>query len=320
MLPVIAGLLFLALTLLPALWARAVLRRYGGARSDYPGSGGELARHLLDRHGLHHVPVESTAQGDHYDPEARAVRLAPEHHDGRSLTAVTVAAHEVGHALQHHAGYAPLRWRTRLVRIAQGAEKAGAALMLFLPLFTLLTRAPSAGLVVLLAGLASFGTAILVHLVTLPVELDASYRRALPLLASGYLPRADLRPARQILTACAFTYVAASLFSVLNLWRWLAILRRSTRIPPSQRAHQRQAGDWRVRRDIMRLFLCGNWCRRSDGGECCVGKCERKGNTWSGFCCWSVCSWGALPATPSKGRCSGRSWPSRWGCSSHATG
>jgi Zn-dependent membrane protease YugP len=226
MLPAIIAVLFLALTLLPALWARAVLRRYGSERRDYPGSGGELARHLLDRHGLHHVAVESTAQGDHYDPADRAVRLSAENFGGRSLTAVTVAAHEVGHALQDHAGYAPLAWRTRLVRVAQGAEKAGAALMLLLPVLTLATRAPSAGLVVFLAGLASFGGAILVHLVTLPVELDASYRRALPLLANGYLPQVDLRPARQILTACAFTYVAASLFSVLNLWRWLAILRR----------------------------------------------------------------------------------------------
>lgn len=226
MLPLIVGLLLLALTLLPALWAKAVLRRYSGTRQDYPGSGGELARHLLDRHGLHQVAVETTEQGDHYDPEAKAVRLVPAHFDGRSLTAVTVAAHEVGHALQDHHGYTPLVWRTRLVHLARGAEKAGAALMLALPLFTLLTRAPSAGLVLFLAGLASFGTAILVHLATLPVELDASYRRALPLLASGYLPPQDLAPARRILTACAFTYVAASLFSVLNLARWWAILRR----------------------------------------------------------------------------------------------
>ncbi|MEW6646627.1 MAG: zinc metallopeptidase [Pseudomonadota bacterium] len=226
MLFAIIGLLILFLTLAPALWAKTVLRRYSGVRRDYPGSGGELARHLLDRHGLKHVAVETTEQGDHYDPQARAVRLAPEHFNGRSLTAVTVAAHEVGHALQDHSGYAPLAWRTRLVRLAQGAEKAGAALMLALPVLTLLTRAPSAGLVMFLAGLASFGGAILVHLVTLPVELDASYRRALPLLASGYLPPGDLRPARQILTACAFTYVAASLFSMLNLARWWAILRR----------------------------------------------------------------------------------------------
>ncbi|GAB4300779.1 MAG: zinc metallopeptidase [Thiohalomonadaceae bacterium] len=226
MLFAIIGLLILFLTLAPALWAKMVLRRYSGMRRDYPGSGGELARHLLDRHGLKHVAVETTEQGDHYDPQARAVRLAPEHFNGRSLTAVTVAAHEVGHALQDHSGYAPLAWRTRLVRLARGAEKAGAALMLALPVLTLLTRAPSAGLVMFLAGLASFGGAILVHLVTLPVELDASYRRALPLLASGYLPRSDLHPARQILTACAFTYVAASLFSVLNLARWWAILRR----------------------------------------------------------------------------------------------
>ncbi len=211
---------------LPSWWANAVLRRHRGERKDYPGTGGEFARHLLDRFGMGHVRVEATDGGDHYDPAAKAVRLSPEHLDARSLTAVTVAAHEVGHAIQDHRGYAPLAWRTRLVSVANSAEKLGVGLMMFAPMLLLATRAPVGGLIMLLGGVMSFGAAALVHLVTLPVELDASYRRAMPILASGYLPRRDLSPARHILTACAFTYVAASLSSMLNLWRWLAILRR----------------------------------------------------------------------------------------------
>lgn len=211
---------------LPSWWAGAVLRRHSGERGDYPGTGGEFARHLLDRFGMGHVRVEATEAGDHYDPAVKAVRLTPQYLDGRSLTAVTVAAHEVGHAIQDHKGYAPLAWRTRLVSVAGSAEKLGAVLMMGAPVLLLATRAPAGGLIMLLGGALSFGAAALVHLVTLPVELDASYRRALPILASGYLPDSDLAPARRILTACAFTYVAASLASMLNLWRWLAILRR----------------------------------------------------------------------------------------------
>ncbi|OOG23238.1 peptidase [Thioalkalivibrio denitrificans] len=222
---ILFALVLLAL-FLPSWWAGWVLRRYSTEREDYPGTGGEFARHLLDRFDMGHVQVEETNGGDHYDPMAKAVRLSPEYLNGRSLTAVTVAAHEVGHAIQDHRGYTPLAWRTRLVSVAGSAEKLGAALMMLAPLLLLVTRRPAGGLIMLLGGALSFGAAALVHLVTLPVELDASYRRAMPILASGYLPKEDLAPARRILTACAFTYVAASLASMLNLWRWLAILRR----------------------------------------------------------------------------------------------
>ncbi len=211
------------------LWTRRVFDRFSTPRDDYPGTGGEVARHLRDRLDMPEVKVETTEMpmGDHYDPEAKAVRLTPEKFDGKSLTAVTVAAHEVGHAIQDHTGYLPLAERTRLLRIAQGAEKVGAVVMLGIPVAAALTRVPAAGLLVFLAGLATMGIATLVHLVTLPVEWDASFRRALPVLEQdGYLSREDLHGARRILTAAALTYVASSLASLLNLWRWIALLRR----------------------------------------------------------------------------------------------
>lgn len=224
MIVVLIGVL-LALFLLPNLWAQWVLKRHGAPRDDYPGTGGELAEHLLERLGIEGVMVEMTEGGDHYDPQARRVRLSQEHYAGRSLTAVTVAAHEVGHAIQHHQGYAPLAARTRLVRVAQRAEKLGALLMMAAPVLLVATRMPGGTLLLVLAAVLSFGTAALVHLITLPVELDASFQRALPLL-KGYIPPYDMPGARHVLTACAFTYVAASLASLLNLGRWLAILRR----------------------------------------------------------------------------------------------
>ncbi len=113
---VILILLALVLVFGPGLWVRRVLARYSLPADRYSGSGAQLARHLLDAHGLSSVKVETTETGDHYDPEAKAVRLTPDKFDGRSLTAITVAAHEVGHALQDHQEYAPLRFRTRLVK------------------------------------------------------------------------------------------------------------------------------------------------------------------------------------------------------------
>jgi Zn-dependent membrane protease YugP len=212
--------------LAPGWWARAVLRRHAGRRDDIPHTGAQLARRLLGELGLVDVVVEVSERGDHYDPAARAVRLSAGNYDGCSLTAVTVAAHEVGHALQDQSGYAPLAWRTRLVRLAQAAERAGSLVMLMTPVLMLLSRRPVTGVFGFAIGAAGFLAAALVHLVTLPVELDASFRRALPLLARAGLPERDLGPARRILAACALTYLAASLSGMLDLWRWLAALRR----------------------------------------------------------------------------------------------
>jgi len=202
------------------------MKRYHEPADRYPGTGAELARDLLDRLGLESVPVERTDQGDHYDPETRAVRLSVENHDGRSLTAVTVAAHEVGHAIQHAVGYGPLVWRTKLVKAAQRVQRIGLLLIAAMPIVLLALRLPRAGLTLLLFGVAGLASGIVVHLVTLPTELDASFRRALPLLdKGGYLKPEDRAPARKILTAAAFTYVAASLMGLLNFWWWLRVLR-----------------------------------------------------------------------------------------------
>lgn len=224
---IIAAGLVLALLFGPAVWVRRVMARHSKPANRYPGTGGELARHLLDRLGLHGVKVEATEQGDHYDPEAKAVRLTQDKLNGRSLTAMTVAAHEVGHAVQDYDGYAAFHWRGRLVRASTVAEKVGGGMLVALPVVILITRVPATGLLFLAAGLLSLGAATIVHLVTLPVELDASFGRALPLLDKGrYLKPEDRPAARRILTAAAMTYVAASLTSLLNIWRWMRLARR----------------------------------------------------------------------------------------------
>jgi Zn-dependent membrane protease YugP len=154
------------------------------------------------------------------------VRLTPDKHTGRTLTAITVAAHEVGHALQHAADEPLFRWRSRLAVWAGAAQKAGSFLLFLAPLLVLFSRAPSPGAVSALAAFLVLGLGVVVQFVTLPVELDASFRKAMPLLASGYLEPRQVGPARSILRAAAWTYVAASLAGLLNFWRWLQVLRR----------------------------------------------------------------------------------------------
>lgn len=225
-------LLSIALVLfLPQWWVKRILSRYSTPNDRYQGTGGELARHLLDRLGLEAVGVErvdlkAPLAGDHYDPKDRVVRLLPNHFDGRSLTAITVAAHEVGHAIQHADGYKPLLWRTRLVEWMQRFQKLGIVMIALMPLAMVALRTPRGGLMLLAVGLASLASGIVIHLMTLPTEIDASFKRALPLLTKGgYLKPGDERHARKILSAASLTYVAASLLGLVNFWWWLRVLR-----------------------------------------------------------------------------------------------
>jgi Zn-dependent membrane protease YugP len=224
---VILAVALLALTIGPSLWVQNVMRRYREPANRYPRTGGQTARQLLDALGLRNVATEVTEHGDHYDPTARVVRLSADNFNGRSLTAVTIAAHEVGHALQHARGFGPLMWRTRLVQWVQPIEKIGAGMLMLAPFAGALTRSPYLGLIGLAGGVLTLGVGVGVHFLTLPTELDASFVRALPLLQKhGVIRREDMPKARRLLTAAAFTYVAVALQSLLNIARWWAILRR----------------------------------------------------------------------------------------------
>ncbi|MCG6967385.1 MAG: zinc metallopeptidase [Chromatiaceae bacterium] len=217
----------LAMIFLPQVWVQQVLARHNREpERNFPGTGGELAHHLLARFGLDGVKVETSEAGDHYDPGARCVRLTPDKFDGRTLTAITVAAHECGHALQHARGEPLFMLRSRLAGSAVWAARLGSLLILAAPLFGLLARAPSPALVSVLGGFLVMGFGVVVQLVTLPVELDASFGKALPVLEAGFLEPEQRPAARRILRAAAWTYVAASLASLLSFWRWMAILRR----------------------------------------------------------------------------------------------
>jgi len=220
-------ILVIALVFGPGWWVRKVMSRYSEPADRYDGTGGELARYLLDGFDLKDVKVEEAPEGDHYDPQEKVIRLTPGNLNGRSLTAVTVAAHEVGHALQDASGYAPLRIRSQLVVLTQPVQRLGAGILMAAPFVGMLTRVPMVSLLMILGGFMSLGATTLVHLVTLPTELDASFKRALPILEKGeILKEVDLPHARRLLTAAALTYLSASLASLLNIARWWALLRR----------------------------------------------------------------------------------------------
>ncbi len=219
----------------PSYWARRTFRRYAVERDDIPGTGAELALHLIKRFELP-VTVEKLesddgsgegSAGDHYDPISHTVRLSAANHDGRSLTAVAVAAHEVGHAIQHQRREAAFLWRLRLTIIANGAQKLGAIALIAMPIIALISRHPPSGLLIGAIGFLSMGGAALVHLITLPVERDSSFGNDLPILKQGgYLKPGDEKAVHKILKAAALTYFAASLAALLNLGRWLQVLRR----------------------------------------------------------------------------------------------
>ncbi|MCU7917345.1 MAG: zinc metallopeptidase [Candidatus Thiodiazotropha sp. (ex Epidulcina cf. delphinae)] len=219
--------LLLLLILGPQLWVQRVMARYNRyPEENFPGNGGELARHLLDHFTLHQVVVEATETGDHYDSVAKTVRLSKDKLEGRTLTAITLAAHEVGHALQD-AGDEPLfRWRTRFGTFAMGAQRLGSFLLFAAPILSIASRAPSVGMISLLAGFLVIGSNVLLQLATLPVELDASFKKALPILQTGYLTPEQHTGAKRILWAAALTYLSASLAGLLNFWQWMRVLKR----------------------------------------------------------------------------------------------
>lgn len=220
--------LLLLLIFVPNLWANHIFKKYAVEIDEFPGTGGELAQHLITRLELDDVHVEEGEQNEnYYDPDKKLVKLSADNFNGKSLTAVTVAAHEIGHAMQHKFNYKPLILRSRLAKFSWYAEKVAAMLLVAFPFISLLTRVPAIGIFTLVCGLTILLLPVIIHLVTLPVELDASFKRALPVLIAGkYIPASAIPVSKKILTAAALTYLAASLASILNFYRWMVFLKR----------------------------------------------------------------------------------------------
>ena len=224
---VLGAFIVLALIFGPSLWVKLVMWRYSSEKPDMPGTGGELAKHLVKRFSLKDVDVEVTNQGDHYDPIEKKVRLSQEHYESKSLTAIAIAAHEVGHAIQDQQGDKRLATRTKMVPIVDKVARWSVAIIYLSPVIGIITRHPMPFSLLLILGLSGFIARMMIHALTLPIEFDASFSKALPLLREGnYVSQSNEKAVSSILRAAALTYVSAALADILNLSRWIVILSR----------------------------------------------------------------------------------------------
>jgi Zn-dependent membrane protease YugP len=212
-----------------ALWAQwkvqSTYRRYAEVRSSAGISGRDMARSIMVRNGVTDVAVEEIpgTLNDHYDPRAKTVRLSSDIYRSDSVASIAVAAHEVGHVLQHAQGYAPLGIRTAV------APVAGLGSTLAFPLFFIgFIFRSGASHVLMDLGIWFFTAAVLFQLVTLPVEFDASRRALAQLNASGSIAPEEVAGAKKVLDAAALTYVAAAAMAALQLLR-LILLRDQRR-------------------------------------------------------------------------------------------
>ena len=223
----LGALIVLALIFGPTLWVNLVMKRYSLEKPEMPGTGGELAKHLIKRFSLKDVEVEVTELGDHYDPIEKKVRLRREHYEFKSLTAIAIAAHEVGHAIQDQQGDKRLATRTKMIPIVEKIARGSVAIISLSPVIGIITRHPMPFSLLLFLGLSGFIARMMVHAVTLPIEFDASFSKALPLLREGnYVSKSDEKAVSRILKAASLTYVSAALADILNLGRWMVILLR----------------------------------------------------------------------------------------------
>lgn len=186
-------------------------------------TGLQVARALLDSNGLQHIPIE-VARGqlsDHYDPTKRVLRLSGEVYQSSSIAAVSVAAHEVGHAIQHARGYAPLSLRNMILPVARFGSSAA------WPFIIAGLLIPSLG-GLMEVGILLFGAAVVFQLITLPVEFNASSRGLQLLDSNGFIVAEEAQGAQRVLKAAALTYIAAMATGIAQLMR-LILIRNSRR-------------------------------------------------------------------------------------------
>jgi Zn-dependent membrane protease YugP len=222
------------LLLIPAMifafWAQWRVQntyaRYSKVRASAGITGAEMARAIMNRNGIQDVAIEGVEGmlSDHYDPRTRKVCLSEPIGRGASISSIAVAAHEVGHAMQHAQGYSPLALRSAM------APVVGFASMAAMPLFMigLFFRIPGVSGWLMDLGILFFAGAVVFHLVTLPVEFDASKRALVQLTQHGAIAPEEVSGAKKVLDAAALTYVAAAAMAAIQLLR-LLILRDNRR-------------------------------------------------------------------------------------------
>ena len=207
-----------------SLWASArtkgAFNKYSQFTTRRGMTGAEIAQAILRDNAISDVRVEPVAGNltDHYDPRTKTLRLSEDVYGSRSMAAAGVAAHEVGHAIQHARAYAPLQFRSAWVPVANFSS--GLSMFIIIAAFFLGGAATPLGKTAAIVGIVLFSATTVFTLVTLPVEFDASRRALVTLQRGSYMTREELGGAKKVLDAAALTYVAAAVSSILMLLYW----------------------------------------------------------------------------------------------------
>ena len=220
MLFVLLGILYI----LPIIIFNFVINRYDAELEKMPFTAEEFGRRVLDERNLHSVTIEPVNTADHYDPETKSIRIKSERLKKKSVTAIAIICHEIGHAIQDSDGYEPLKRRQTIIKYTEWIQRltVGVSLIGIAPII-------ATGMIPLIKFVALFMvigilTTVIIHLTNLDVEFDASFNKAMPILKEN-IPQAYHKQCRYILSAAAFTYVIGALSSIFTLRYWLIFLR-----------------------------------------------------------------------------------------------
>ena len=217
--------LFFLITIIPVIWINNVFKKNDKILPNMPFDGHEFGDRLIKEFKLKDVRLEKTLIGDHYDLEQKKVRVREERLKRKSLTSISIVCHEIGHAIQHSEGYSPLFTRTKLVKNTQWINKISALIIYTgLPLIFATGSLPLIKLCVIIV-LLSMLIGLVIHLITLEVELDASFNKAFPIIKEK-IPEVYHDACYTVLRAAAFTYVIGVFKNIISLRFMWSVLKR----------------------------------------------------------------------------------------------
>ena len=202
---------------IPSLWVSYILKKYNKILPDMPFTGKELGSKILEEQKLNNVSIIPIKQLDHCNPIDKKIHISDDKLNKKSITSIAVVAHEIGHAIQDKENYKPLELRQSLIEKTMIFQRVGSFLLIIgLPSIFAFTKSPFITFIAALVIMGCLTTNVLIHLITLPVEFDASFKRALPILTK-YVPRENMYQCKSVLRAAALTYLAQSIVSIFRL-------------------------------------------------------------------------------------------------------